>query len=247
VIRADASSGRTGIDRVDAAGPRLDGQSCQQALGRERRCVLHECGKDRLIVFGQPLDDGRSLDLVPKIHGMDRGGRAPGLLDVGHGEDARRQSTLHLDQHRGGVCACPVDLVDEDQRRDTQSLERAKQQRGLWLHSLDRRDDQDRPVEDAEDPFDLGDEVGMAGCVDEVDGQVADEERRDRRADGDAAFAFEIEGVGLGGAGVDAADVVDRAGGEEETLGEGGLTGVDVGKDAQVERAHGTSCRARRY
>jgi hypothetical protein len=31
-----------------------------------------------------------------------------------------------------------------------------------------------------EDAFDLGDEIGMAGRVDEVDREVADEERGDR-------------------------------------------------------------------
>ena len=126
-------------------------------------------------------------------------------------------------------------------------LQGAEEQRGLWLDAFDGRDDQHRAVEDAEDALDLRDEVGMAGRVDEIDGEVAQEERGDRRSDGDAAFALEVERVGLGRAGVDAADVVDRAGGEEESLGESGLTGVDVGEDAEVERAHGTSCRARRY
>ena len=41
---------------------------------------------------------------------------------------------------------------------------------------------------------------------------------------------------------VDAADPVDRAAEVEETLGEGGLTGVDVGEDAEVEGGHGVSC-----
>ena len=126
-------------------------------------------------------------------------------------------------------------------------LEGAEQQRRLRLDALDRRDDEDRAVEDAEDAFDLGDEVGVAGRVDEVDREVADEERGDRGPDRDAAFALEVERVGLGGAGVDAADVVDGAGGVEESLGEGGLTGVDVGEDSEIERAHGASCRARRW
>jgi len=98
----------------------------------------------------------------------------------------------------------------------------------------------------AEDPLDLGDEVGVAGRVDEIDREVANEERGNRGANRDAALAFELERGGLGGAGVDAPDVPDRAGGEKETLGEGGLTGVDVGEDSEIERAHGTSCLPRR-
>ena len=66
-------------------------------------------------------------------------------------------------------------------------------------------------------------------------------------ADGDAAFALELERIGLGGSRVDGADALDGAGGEEKSLGEGGLTRVDVGEDAEIERAHGTSCRARRW
>jgi hypothetical protein len=86
----------------------------------------------------------------------------------------------------------------------------------------------------------------VAGRIDQVYCEVADAERSDRRADRDAALAFEFERIGLGGAGVDAADMVDRAGGEEESFGEGCLTGVYVGQDAQIERAHGASCRAGR-
>ena len=125
-------------------------------------------------------------------------------------------------------------------------LKGAEQERRLGLDALDRRDDEDRAVEHAEDALDLGDEVRVAGCVDEVDREVADQERGDRGPDRDAAFALEVERVGLGGAGVDAADAVDGAGGEEESLGEGGLTGVDVREDAEIERAHGASCLPRR-
>src|SRR5439155_11700289 len=94
--------------------------------------------------------------------------------------------------------------------------------------------------------LDLRDEVGMAGRVDEVDREVAERERGDRGADRDPALAFELEGVGLGGAGVDRPEAIDRPGGEEESLGEGGLTGVDVSQDAEIERTHGTSCLPRK-
>ena len=140
----------------------------------------------------------------------------------------------------------PVDLVDEDERRDAEPPKGAEEERRLRLDALDRRDDEHGAVQHAQDALDLGDEVGVAGRVDQVDRQVADEERGDGRPDRDPAFAFELERVGLGRAGVDAADVLDRAGGEEEAFGEGGLTGVDVGEDSEIERAHGTSCRARR-
>ena len=109
------------------------------------------------------------------------------------------------------VGAGPVDLVDEDQGRDVEPPQGAEQERRLGLDAFDRRDDEDRAVEDTEDALDLGDEVRVAGRVDEVDRQVADEERGDGGPDRDPALALEIERVGLGGAGVDAADVVDGA------------------------------------
>jgi len=58
-------------------------------------------------------------------------------------------------------------------------LEGAEQKRGLGLDAFDRRDDQDRAIEDTQDALDLGDEVGMAGRVDQVDREIADQERGD--------------------------------------------------------------------
>ena len=229
-IDPDPPRGGPDIDGVDRAGPGLDPEALAQTLGREGRWIADERIKDGLVVLGKRLDQGGTTGV----------GRRP------RRQDPRRQPSLHLGHDTVHVCPRAVDLVDEDQGRDVDPLQRAEQQRRLRLDALHRRDDEDRPVQDAKDAFDLGDEVGVAGRVDEVDREVAQEERGDRGPDGDAAFAFEIERVGLGRAGVDAADLVDGAGGEEEALGESGLTGVDVGEDAEVERAHGTSCRARR-
>jgi hypothetical protein len=76
----------------------------------------------------------------------------------------------------------------------------------------------------------------VARRVEDVHGQVVQRERDDRGLDGDAATPFQRQLVGLGGAGVDGPGFVDHTGQVEKTLGEGGLTGVDVGEDAQIER-----------
>ena len=141
---------------------------------------------------------------------------------------------------RPGRAPRAVELVDEDQRRHAQPLQRAHQHARLRLHALDRRDDQHGAVEHAQHALHLGDEVGVAGRVDQVDGDVADRERDDRGLDRDAAPALERERVGLRVAVVDAAELVDDAGGVEQPLGEGGLTGVDVRQDPQVQ---GTALR----
>ncbi len=85
-------------------------------------------------------------------------------------------------------------------------------------------------------PLHFGDEIAVPGSVDEVDGQVAEHEGRHRGLDGDAAPAFQLKCVGLGGAAVDAADPVDDAGGVEQPLGQAGLAGVNMRDDADVER-----------
>jgi hypothetical protein len=98
-----------------------------------------------------------------------------------------------------------------------------------------------RAIEHIEDAFDLGDEVGVTGRVDQVDRHVVDEERHDGGSDGDAALAFERERVGLGVAVVDAADLVDDAGGVEQPLGQARLPGVNMRQDPKVQRPHAAS------
>ena len=198
-------------------------------------------------MLGEGLGQGRDRGVVTPPNGSKVACRVPASRTVPIGTTAGDSRRRIAATTRVRVGPRSIDLVDEQEGRDVEALERAEQERRLRLDAFDRGDDEDRAVQDAEDALDLGDEVGVTGRVDEVDRQVADEERGDRGPDGDAAFALEVERVGLGGAGVDAADVVDRAGGEEEPLGEGGLTGVDVGEDSEIERAHGTSCRARRF
>jgi hypothetical protein len=85
----------------------------------------------------------------------------------------------------------------------------------------------------------------VARGVDEVDRDVADDERDDRGLDGDAVPALEGQRVGLRAAVVDAADLVDDARAVEQSLREGGLTGVDVRQDAQVQESHCASCPPR--
>ena len=159
-------------------------------------------------------------------------------------QDARRpdiasgaSSLRHLPEHAFPVGAGAVGLVHEQQRRNAQALQRAHQQPCLRLHALDRRDDEHRAVEHAEHALDLGDEVRVARRVDEVDGDVVERERDDGGFDRDPAPPLERECVGLRRAVVDAADLVDDAGGIEQPLGESCLTGVYVRQDPKVERS----------
>ena len=58
---------------------------------------------------------------------------------------------------------------------------------------------------------------------------------------------FERQGIGLGVAVIDAADLVDDTGGIEQPLGEGGLTGVYMRQNPKVQSAHRASCPLDRW
>jgi len=189
-------------------------------LGEHERLALLEGG-----VLAREAGEGRCGRAQPD--------RCAGDEHVG------REAAADLLEDAGDVGARAVDLVDEQQGGDPLALERAHEDPGLGLHPLDGREDQNRAVEHPERALDLGDEVRVAGGVDDVDGDVVDLQRDDGGLDGDAAPSFDGEAVGAGGAGVDRAGLVDDPCEVQEPLGQGGLTGVDVGEDAQIERPCG--------
>ncbi len=244
-VDAGAGHGRAEEHRVDAPGPDLLDELAAHPHRRHRFRVVGARGQERVVVLGEPVDEPlreRGVAVVVRVEG--------GLAraEVGHlthrdhvGREACRQVGQHGVVRRTGA----VDLVHEDQRRDAEPLQRAHQHAGLRLHALDGRDHQHRAVEHAEHPLDLGDEVGVAGGVDQVDRHALDDERDHRGLDGDAALPLEREAVGLGAAVVDAADLVDDTGGVQQPLGQGGLTGVDVRHDSEVQGCHDASCPSR--
>lgn len=140
-------------------------------------------------------------------------------------------------EHGVGICTWAVGLVDEQDRRDAQSLQGTHQDAGLGLHPLDSGDDEHGPVEHIERALDLRDEVGVPRRVDQVDGEIADVKGDDCGLDRDPALALELQRVGLRRARVHGADDVDDAGSMEQALCERGLTGVDVRQDPQVEHS----------
>jgi hypothetical protein len=198
--------------------------------------------RGHVVVLGQPLDDQRTIGVVRLVHRLDDDARGARVDRAADRHDVRCQSSPDLVERSLRIGPAPVQLVEEEQGRHAQPFERPVEQGRLRLDALDRGDDKDRAIEDAQDALDLGDEVGVARRVEDVDREVADREGRDRGLDRDSALALELEAVGLGRALVDAADLRDGACGVEQALGEGGLTGVDVGEDAEVQGSHRESC-----
>jgi hypothetical protein len=222
---------------------------CRQAGAepgvRDRRLVVDVRGQQRVVVLGEEVDQPAGERGVAGA--VRREGRAAGAEPAGrsHRDDRRGQLLGDALQHAFVARAAAIDLVDEDERRDTQPLQRAHQHPRLRLDALDRGDDQHGAVEHAQHALDLGDEVRMAGRVEQVDRDVVDGERGDRGLDRDAALPFQRQGIGLGAAVVDAADLVDDTGRVEQPLGEAGLTGVYVGQYSQVQGLHCASCPPR--
>ena len=157
---------------------------CAASAARSRwygpRRVVDVGGEQRVVVLGQ-----RARPATAKPASRRAAGRARRAVPSRGPCPSRRCRGVSLSAISASTpsVARPgaVDLVDEDQRRDAQPAQRAHQHPGLRLHALDRGDHQHGAVEHAEHPLDLGDEVRVAGRVDQVDGDVAERERRPRR------------------------------------------------------------------
>jgi len=113
-------------------------------------------------------------------------------------------------------------------------LQSAPDHHSLRLDALHRGQDQYCCVENTQGSFDLGDEIGMPGGVDEVDGQVTKCKRGHGGADGDPAPTLQFQRVGAGGAGVHAAQRLDHAGLEEQAFSQAGLAGVNMRDDSKI-------------
>ena len=126
----------------------------------------------------------------------------------------------------------PVDLVDDDDRRQP-PLERLPQhEAGLRQRPLGRVDQQQHAVDHRERALDFAAEVGVAGGVDDVDQRVAVVDGGVLGEDGDAALALEVGIVhrALGDALVGA----ENAALVQQGVDERGLAVVDVGDDGDV-------------
>jgi hypothetical protein len=227
--------------------PGLRREPAAKLAVRDGRLVLEVGGQDRVVVVGDQVDQAGG---EPGVGGAVRpGAGAAGAQPAGRGHRDDRRGQLLGDglQHAPVVRATAVDLVHEHEGGDVEPLQRPHQHAGLRLHALHGRDHQHGAVEHVQHPFHLGDEVRVPGRVDQVDGDVADDEGHHRGLDRDAALPFQRQGVGLGAAVVDAADLVDDAGGVQQPLGQGRLTGVDVRQDPEVQGSHCASCPLGRW
>ena len=105
---------------------------------------------------------------------------------------------------------------------------------GLRLNAALRAEHGDRAVQHAEGTLDLDGKIDVAGSVDDVETIVLPVAGRRGRGDGDAALLLLSHPVHGGGAVMGLTDLIVDAGVVEDTLGGGGLTGIDMGHDTDV-------------
>src|SRR6478609_6707768 len=136
-----------------------------------------------------------------------------------------------------------VDLVDAEDDRHLRGERLAQHEAGLGQRALGRVDEEHDAVDHRQAALDLATEVGVAGGVDDVDGDAVGQaavlgglagvvHRGVLREDRDALLALEVTGVHR--ALVDVLVLAERAGLPEHLVDEGGLAVVDVGDDGDV-------------
>ena len=136
------------------------------------------------------------------------------------------------------VSANAVVLVDERDARHAVALGLTPHGLGLRLHAGNGVEHGDGAVENAQGALDLGGEVHVAGRVDDLEAVrlvvLLPEARGGGSGDGHAALLLLNHPVHRRGAVVHLADLVGLARVVQDALGSSGLTGIDVGHDAEV-------------
>ena len=236
-LDAGPGDGRAHEYRVDEAGAALPLQCAVQAV-MGQAAVVDIGGQHGLVMLGQPLGEPLAKASIVGTERDEGGGSGAEPLPHAHRHDIGRQPPGDRRQHPVGVGAGPIELVDEDQRGDAEPLQRPHQHAGLPLHALDRRDHQHGAIEHVQHALDLGDEIGVAGRIDQVDGHVMGDERHHGGLDGDAALALQRHRIGLGIAAIDAPEAVDDTGCVKQPFSQRCLTGVDMRQNPKVQCSH---------
>ena len=132
------------------------------------------------------------------------------------------------------VGADAVHLVDEADTGHTVAVGLTPHGFRLGLHAGDGVEYGHGTIEHAQGAFHFDGEVDVAGGVDDVDLVFKPETSRRGGSDGDAAFLLLFHPVHRGAALVGFADFMVFAGIVQDAFGRRGLTGIDVGHDADI-------------
>ena len=127
-----------------------------------------------------------------------------------------------------------VDLVDETNSRDAVLIGLAPHFFRLRLHAVHGVKHRDRAVEHAQRALDFGREIDVAGRINNVDADVAPGAGRRGGRNRDAALLLLLHPVHGRSAFVHLSDAVRLSRIEQDALRRSGLTGIDVGHDADI-------------
>ncbi|MGY4341882.1 hypothetical protein ACVWW3_006788 [Bradyrhizobium sp. LM2.9] len=148
----------------------------------------------------------------------------------------RREQVEHLVDDFGRPRVGTVNLVDDDDRLQTDLERLGDHELGLRQRAFGGVHQHQRAVHHVEDALDLTAEIGVAGSVDDVDARVLPLHRGRLRQNGDAALALQI--VGVHGALGHLLVLAVGTGLLEETVDERCLAVIDVGDDSDVAKVH---------
>ena len=200
---------------------------------------LHQ-GHVRL--FGRSLQVGRDIAQLLALaqaglhgqqahHALEAGLFADGQL---HGHQLGLEGLLDLRQGARVVGVFAVQLVDDHEARQLILVGVAPDQLGAHLHAGHGIHHHDGGLADVQGGFDLADEVGEAGRVQDVDFVVVILDGDDGGGDGDLAPALLVLKIGDGRAVLDLALPRDGAGVEQERFGQGRLARTAVPDERDI-------------
>ncbi len=234
--RMNACAGHGGAEhhRHDLARTRSVGERGLDDMGIHHAIVGEPVFEQGIVKVGERRNRGLVVQEMPHAHvGITRA--EMGCRRQWQGCPAKPGFQLGHQRFLTGAHA--IDLVAEDDTRQVERADRAGEAAGLRLHAFDAGNDEDHGIKHRQGAFDFGDEIRMAGRIDQVHLQVVPGERGHGGADGNATLLFQRQGIGLGGAGIDTAEGSDGTGFEQETFGQAGLAGINMGKHPEIEHS----------
>ena len=201
-------------------------------VGKLSRDLVHRLGVGHALLVGLevPCSHGDQVDDAPEVvlgaH-RDLSGHGVSVETILHGLDSVEEVSAHA-----------VILVDEGDAGDVEGGSLTPNGLRLGLNAGNGVEDGDSAIEDAQAALHLGGEVNVARGVDDLDAVVltvlVPEAGGSSGGNGYAALLLLNHPVHGGSALMDLTDLVGLAGVVKNTLGRGGLTGIDVSHDADV-------------
>ena len=160
-----------------------------------------------------------------------------GKIELLIGRVERGEQIEHFVDDFAGARVGLVDLVDGDNRLQTDLERLADDELGLRHRPFGGVDEHDGAVHHRQDALDLAAEIRVAGRVDDVDPRILPDDRGRLGENGDAALFFDV--VRIHHALDHALVFAERAGLAKQLIDQCGLAMVDVGDDGDVAEIHG--------